>query len=936
MSDLDVLVADGNSPLARRARVKLQPRDKKGRWVPTGAGLIAAIANIGKIRGKAIGGTSEQKGVKNKIRMLVGKGYEDFGIKPNTVLEVDPKNGELDTGIRLNKEFLKKKGINPDLQHSLPKSLAEQPERLADMNPQPADDLDIELAEGGLSDAEDKDFRRERDAEPLAKLPPALAEEVVEGEDVRDIVEGKPPTLPKAEKPEAGRPPRFPGDKDAPEPTDVSDEPKPPSITPEKKPLGKPPRFPGDKGVPEPTDVSDKPKPPTLTSDEYDSTIKEAWDSIYGGNNDVTIDEVVAEASGPEEVSISDLKPGDIVSLGKQGNKRVAEVKPVGSEGDVELYVDDYGRKALVGRVPGSAGIKRLRKAEDAPKKPTPEAPEAPRKPEKPEAPRKPKPKPAGKAKGATARKPKKAEKAEKVNLPNRKDDGKDIAPSKKSNDELREKKIDNLVDEEGRLLKVLNDKGNSVVIEDPNAIVNGLLEENPNAKIKEDGTVVVERGNFTDTDGKKYNYEIGVQRTVGNQFMERYTIKDADTGNVAYDFYNADYKDSFGGLYGKTSGLRVTRDYLLGNAVPGKKGTNEDGVPLDKELSNYFGPGKNIDQRLKYLRKTKDVNNWRLVTPEENIQKYLTGRARELNKSDKENGNYKSQFGNVRRSFVASTWEGIDLRDNELVKERLVQLLGRLPNTPESVDKLIETFKQGINDRYKGTDREKELQTLPVNMKKFLEDASFDLRVRDEVPFVSEDGVSTVKVGDRVRFINNEGDMVVGEVVKLNAGSGKNGGFKDTARVRFGNETVDNLQTRNMLHSDEEVTDYAPWVRNDEKLRRRAEELGIDFEEYKRRKEDNPEFDPGDKEHAPSDAGDPYLGEQGEAAAPTAGGVAEDLRPGDALYSADGEYIGTIIGIQEVPAADGGEPGVAVRYLDVDGAEKVEVLDRGEFRGPK
>ncbi|NBW42093.1 hypothetical protein EBR25_14055, partial [bacterium] len=44
------------------------------------------------------------------------------------------------------------------------------------MNPQPADDLDIELANGGLTDKEDKDFRAEREQEPLAKLPPGMEE----------------------------------------------------------------------------------------------------------------------------------------------------------------------------------------------------------------------------------------------------------------------------------------------------------------------------------------------------------------------------------------------------------------------------------------------------------------------------------------------------------------------------------------------------------------------------------------------------------------------------------------------------------------------------------------------------------------------------------------------------------------------------------------
>ena len=179
MPDLNTLLADGNSSAARRARVRLQPRDKKGRWIPTGAALFASINGIGKVKGKAIGGTATKKGEKNNIRMLVGKGYESKGIPENTVLTVDPKNGELESKIKLSRDYLKKKGIDPDVQHTLPKSLADMPQDLKDMDSQPADDLDIELATGGLDDAEDKDFRAERSQEPLAKLPPAM--EVLEG-----------------------------------------------------------------------------------------------------------------------------------------------------------------------------------------------------------------------------------------------------------------------------------------------------------------------------------------------------------------------------------------------------------------------------------------------------------------------------------------------------------------------------------------------------------------------------------------------------------------------------------------------------------------------------------------------------------------------------------------------------------------------------------
>lgn len=97
-----------------------------------------------------------------------------------------------------------------------------------------------------------------------------------------------------------GVPPTGPDDKGVPAPTDVSDKPKPPSITPEKKPLGTPPRFPGDKGVPEPTDVSGLPKPPSLPKSESDSGQKKP--------SSMTLEELEKEMSTPVDPD----KPGSL------------------------------------------------------------------------------------------------------------------------------------------------------------------------------------------------------------------------------------------------------------------------------------------------------------------------------------------------------------------------------------------------------------------------------------------------------------------------------------------------------------------------------------------------------------------------------------------------------------------------------------------------
>ena len=685
---------------------------------------------------------------------------------------------------------------------------------------------------------------------------------------------------------------------------------------------------------------------------------------------------VVGEQRKQLTISDIDLEAGWVKLLDSEGKQVPAfdakDPKNAGKGNPLNHPIKTNGEYTILDAkksLPKPAKPAKPAKPTAQPATPTPATPAKPAKPAKPAAqpttptPATPTPTPAtpagkgGKKKGKSAPvvtpPPMQA-----VKRPNRKDKGQMVSPSPKSVEELRNKKIRNAINEDGTLAYIEDDNGNFRTFEDPNAIIDALLEENPNAVIKDDGSVVVERAKFTDNDGKEYIYEVSVQQTWNNQFMERYLFKDAKTGEVTHDLYNYDYKDSFYGLYGVASGLTKTRDMLLGRAIPGKKGVDADGVPLGStELPNYFGPTKNLDQRLKYFRKTSDIHSWKVITMEENVAKWILGRKRALNKSDstgrKTGKNYKNQYLNVRRSFVASLYEAVDLRDPELFKERLVQLMGRTPNTPEMVDLITKTLRKGITERYKGTAREKELQTLPLYAKYILTNAQFDLRNRSQVPFMSEDGITPVVKGDIVRFVSNEGDYAIGEVIKLNAQSGGKGGYKDTAKVRFADGTiVDNLQTRNMLHTEEELTDYTPWVKEEEKIRRRLSQVGLTWEEYMLRRQENPDYDPEkrDKEYAPFDAGSPYLGASGtegdvepeiaeeevEPEAPSNQKKAEDLVAGDAMYNKDGEYIGTVIETVSVPSEDGGEPGIAVRYLTIDGQEEVEVLDSGESRGPK
>jgi hypothetical protein len=530
------------------------------------------------------------------------------------------------------------------------------------------------------------------------------------------------------------------------------------------------------------------------------------------------------------------------------------------------------------------------------------------------------------------------------------KDDGKDIAPAKKSREELFDKVIANEIDPEtGELLLVPDINGKPRPKNSPNAIEDAIFEETPGAKIRPDGAIVVERSTFVDTDGQKYKYEIRVERTIGNQFMERYVFSNPETGEVVHDFYNNDYKDSFSSLYGKSNGLVVTRDYFLGTRIPGKQGVNAEGVPNNTELRSYFGPNKTIANRIKYLKKIDGANRMpRINTPTENMRKFLDGYGRLVNKSDSPTGEGTSTLGTIARGYVADIYEIVAGGDSELIAEAFKQAMGRMPNNPEATTALLSEFREGLRKRFAGTPAYKSIIQLPKQLAMKLVDEDLDLNDPLKIPFVSQDGVSILAPGRYVKFFNNEDGFSIGRVTRLVAGSGRNGNYKDTVVVQFADQAVPNLQTRNMspltdeeldltvINNDNLLTPYVPQLEGEEM---RQVRLGVDYRDAANRKEDSPDDGPDDILDS-GDAGAPYLGSDGEDGEDSSGGdgdiPVEELTSGDSLYSSDGEFLGTVVDVQQVPSADGGAPGYAVTYLTPEGDEEVDVLDAGEVRSPK
>jgi hypothetical protein len=581
-----------------------------------------------------------------------------------------------------------------------------------------------------------------------------------------------------------------------------------------------------------------------------------------------------------------------------------------------------------------------------------------------------------------------------------RMDDGGDIALNSNGMTEadLREVVMNPLMDEHGKPLRDPNDP--KKIIQDPNAIVNAILEHFPDAKVSgENDQIILERRDFTDVNGKEYKFEMGVSRTYGNQFVQQYKFTDKVTGDVK-EFQTRDYKDSFAGIFSKTNGIVLVRDQLLGEKIPGTK--------LTRELHNFFGPNKPLDQRLKYFRKGSDVNDYRLVTPEENIKRFLDGMDRKLNKSlavtgYDANGNPLSQLGNTTRGQVSPFWEAMENKDWNLMKVRLTQTLGRMPDSPESRKLLIDTLRKETVAKFKGVDKAKSFHTYANLLDKYMASEKVDLRDITRTPYVMGDGTTVAKIGDKVLYFANHDQYSVGQIVKFHATNGKNGGYGDAVSIMFKDGTVmTDLQTRNTFPTgpnsefgDPDMTSYAANLKLDKKLEARKALLGPAYDQWMQKRAAIKEGKNGKSSTAPAasaptaptapdngdksddtanpNAGAPYINSNGlptnsngqaivdGSADPTPQIIAPDgsinttdvtgkdatpeapkegnvtkLQENDSWYDEDGNYLGVISEIIDVAAKDGGEPGIGVYYMDENGDEELEVVGRDEDRGPK
>jgi len=938
MSEIfEPLLSDGNSRLAKSARARLQPRDDNGRWVPYGAKVVADLelpdGTIVQIEGRSAGGTATKKGQINNIRLLVGKGYEEYGIEPNTILEIDPKNGSLATGIKLDRDYLLKHGIDPDAKADLPEDLADQPQTLEQMKPQPANELDKELA-GGLAEDEDAPLRAEREKEPVAKLAPAVAEQQLSKEELEDVV-------------------------------------SPDAVE---------------------SDAED-----IVSREAIDSAVDDILDGKEVDLDNVIAKAKAFDSVDTKEKTVEQLVEGDVIqfSSGKEGIVRKLSLKP-GSQGSaVDVVVEDEtGKRATLSaantekvKVVSKPNKAKFKKKPTAPRTKPSEAKETSKPTEPAKAPEAPESDAPETPEAEAPKGPSDFEKKEKLldfKPPSAaaKDNGKAIERPEGMSDEVARGSKSGFsaeLDENGKPLAIFDKDGKSVLAQDGDEILAEILDKVPDAKVNDKGEIVIERSKFTDPDGTEYGLTSKITRTNGGAFMLGFEIDMPDGSKK--ELWHYDVRDSYEAIFGKKNGIFALTDQLAGRVNP-KEGK------LD--LQTYFEPGtlaKRLDffsaekmrtvtrdSLVKKLEKAKglpDTNrkkqaeiaraeyhlrkfdtefngdpnlytewaksqNARFMTLEQWMDRQTSGNAVKFNYSE-------GQLANVLRSSTDSIYESLVEGKADDVAFRLQALANNLPSwarNEETAQSLVNKIRENYKKRYPD-ENARVLGALTTNAWKALWDSNEDIMF--EKPHVSYDG-KVLKEGDIVEFLNNDDKVSIGRVRKIlqteTATPNEDGkyDYKDYVTVEYldnkGNITSEAVETRSRslvfvaegtgTDADKDaMTTYTPWIKGDEKVVKRLGEakkplINSDGLPVADKTKVVPIDEIDDTDTVPDLPNDEMN--------------IDTVSVGSPFINKNGEIVGDIVD-KKAAKDKNGNPVFIVVYKDLDGDLKKTNVKRGEVR---
>jgi hypothetical protein len=479
-----------------------------------------------------------------------------------------------------------------------------------------------------------------------------------------------------------------------------------------------------------------------------------------------------------------------------------------------------------------------------------------------------------------------------------REDHGDDIGRDPDFNNAAaRNRKIPFATDKDGNVLYTINKKGKRVPVQDRNAILKAVLEDNKNAVVDKDGNIVFYRRTYVGSDGKNMTYEVLVHKNTGGKTGISVRFTNQDTGEVQTLIHH-DERDSYTGLLGETNGPERLIDIL--------EGTDANGEQVERKTATRGFSTEGLTdphQRVEYFRE-----QGRLLTLEETANKYMDGQAEIINTSLGAGG---KAYGTKRQSEIMSLEEAIRTGNRAVIDERLRAMAGHFPLNQESIKALRAAIRSYL--RRGGMVSEKDLGLFVDAFSAHLT-RGIKNPLANDIPYKSSD-TRPVKVGMYVEWKNNVGEVSRGRVVGLmeRAYSANDSEYLDNAIVEFADgRQVNYLTTKNMTIStdqkDETKSPFKPWVRG---IELRKQRNMVQFRDDLRARA------------------------AAQAESSVKGGKVDDLEPGNLFYGKDGNLLGHVVDIQPIEGA-GGKRGFAILIVDAEGNDRIVNVAAGEIRGPK
>lgn len=454
--------------------------------------------------------------------------------------------------------------------------------------------------------------------------------------------------------------------------------------------------------------------------------------------------------------------------------------------------------------------------------------------------------------------------------------------------------------------------------------------------KINKDGSVTIFNNSFEEKagpeKGKKVNLEIRWSGNKATSGTISYIITDPETGEKQ-EFWDYSPTHSFNKILTQTQ--RRLNTYWL---------RDPETLPSNQNPDTYGGiygainalrtgftqttsrKGAGGLARLLEDKKASDTNV-KIRTPLEHITIAMNGRDTRLNNSLK-------NWATKQRKEVKSVFDALASNDNVAAIQALREYINNIPNTPAAQtavrDYLTAAVKRQLPD------------VSPNKLNGMLDDIFDNIDSSDPLPVgaaikphLSKNNV-LIEPGMKVRWTNNVGEQVVGQVRNLVGYDNPDGGrrtYADFVDVEFdGKDNAVRLNSKNMSVVDDAtpLTGYANWVREDDLKAMRAEMRGWEY-----RPEEGKYYD-GDSvvdvdEDLERDQDDYDITSDD-----TVQKSISSVEVGDILYDEEGNLYGKVRAIKRKTRTADKAKGYIVSFVEEDGQDDLFFTDDEQVNVPR